>query len=446
MERFVYVFYFFFQGILFFQAFFLLVFYAYTKTKESLYFGLFLLITSVNFFMAAPKLFYAANDAALGSWWFKLVNIPLVIIGNIFFTLFLRDFFGTLINNKTLTLVIRYVLIIQYILFLPFIMLYSLGKPTDFIFNIVNFVGLSSCVWMTIIIVRKRMRYANLVAVGFACYILGSFLTSYMLIKLAEGVQHHFFIDTYPLFFIKCGIFGITACYLVAIIKKWHFQEKELSVQKLEAVLMEERMINQLANERSRIAADMHDDVGAGLSRIRYIATALREGSHLTNEDIDRILSLSDESVEKMNEIIWSLNQGNRSMEELIAHIRSQCAVMVTNANLVFKCEFPNNIPAVNTGWNEGRNIYMLTKEAVNNAVKHAQASTISLDFLFGNQQLTITITDNGKGFNVSGAGKEGNGLKNYGKRILVLNGAYQINTIDSGGTQVVFTIPLNGS
>ena len=182
MERFVYIFYYFFQGILFFQVLFLLVFYFYTKTKESLYFGLFLFFTGINFFISTPKLFYGATDAALDSWWFKLFNIPLVVMGNIFFTMFLRDFFGTLINNKTLTLIIKYALKILFFLYIPFILLYSFGQPVNFIFNVVNFVGMASCIWMTIIIVRKKMRYANLVAIGFGCYILGSILTSLMLI------------------------------------------------------------------------------------------------------------------------------------------------------------------------------------------------------------------------------------------------------------------------
>ncbi|CAN5823244.1 hypothetical protein BH10BAC2_BH10BAC2_38090 [soil metagenome] len=203
---------------------------------------------------------------------------------------------------------------------------------------------------------------------------------------------------------------------------------------------------NALEYERLRIAADMHDDVGAGLSRIRYITSALHAGNEVSNEDINRIVSLSDESVEKMNEIIWSLNQGNRTIEELIYHIRSQCASMVSNANLAFNSELPNNIPATNTGWNEGRNIYMLTKEAVNNAIKHAQATTISIEFLFSHHLLTIIVADNGKGFNIADARKEGNGLKNYEKRMAVLNGAYHIDTINSGGTRVVFTIPSNAS
>ena len=443
MERFVYLFYFYFQGIIFFQVLFLLVFYANTKTKESLYFGLFLFFTAVNFFISTPELFYNSTGAVVfSSWWFKLFNIPLVTIGNIFFTLFLRDFFGTLIRSKALTLIIRVALTIQYLLFIPFIILYLLHKPTEIIFNIVNFVGLTSCIWMTIIIIRKKMKYANLVAVGFICYIIGSFITSYMLILMMKGVQH-LFVDQYPLFFVKVGILAIMICYLVAIIKKWYFQEKELAVQKLESALMVEKMKNQLHTERSRIAADMHDDVGAGLSRIRYITAALKDGKELTTEDKDKILSLSDDSVEKMNEIIWSLNQGNQQLSELIYHIRSQCAEMVNNAGIEFTCNMPDEIPNKTMNWKQTRNIYLLAKEAVNNAIKHAAAKNIAVNFAI-NHTLQITVKDDGKGFDQTAVRKEGNGLVNYNKRVKTLEGTYNITSSPETGTIINFILPIN--
>jgi signal transduction histidine kinase len=263
-----------------------------------------------------------------------------------------------------------------------------------------------------------------------------------MLILLVQGEHHHLLINTYPLFFVKCGILGIIACYLIAIIKKWYYQAKELSVQKLEAALMTEKLHNQLISERSRIAADMHDDVGAGLSRIRYIISAITNDKSISETDINKIMDLSDESVEKMNEIIWSLNQGNRNLDEIIYHIRSQCATLVSNANLNFICELPDNIPTVILGWNEGRNMYMLAKEAVNNAVKHAEASTITLDFSF-NSPFVITITDNGKGFDPELPGKDGNGLKNYEKRTATLNGSFSIETSVGKGTKVIFRFML---
>ena len=429
---------------MFFQVLFLLAFYINTKTKESLYFALFLFFTACNFFISTPELFYnSTSEIAFNSWWFKLLNIPLVITGNIFFTLFLRDFFVALINNKTLTLIIKVALNIQYFLYILFILLYSLGKPTNLIFNVVNFVGLASCIWMTIIIVRKKMRYANLVVIGFVFYILGSLLTSFMLIMMIQGANHHLFIDKYPLFFIKFGILTVMFCYLIAVIKKWNFLEKQLSIQRLESALLEEKMINQINGERSRIAADMHDDVGAGLSRIRYITASMKDRKDINDADIDKIVSLSDESVEKMNEIIWALNQGNQQLDELIYYIRSQCSEMVSNAGLLFSFELPENVPHKMLDWKDCRNIYLLLKESVNNAIKHAGATGITIESNIADK-IQFTITDNGIGFDPTDVKSNGNGLQNYQKRVQKLNAEYKLITAPGKGTKLVFTIPFN--
>ena len=444
MERFVYLFYFFFQGILFFQVLFLLVFYANTKTKESLYFGLFLLFTGINFFISTPEMFYNTTGAIVfNSWWFKLFNIPLVTIGNIFFTLFLRDFFGTLIKNKTLSLIIKTALTIQYFLFIPFVILYLLGKPTEIIFNIVNFVGLASCLWMTIIIIRKKMKYANLVAIGFVCYIIGSFLTSYMLIQMMNGV-HHFFVDQYPLFFVKVGILAVMICYLIAIIKKWYFQEKEIALQKLESALLVEKMQNQIYSERSRIAADMHDDMGAGLSRMRYLSAAIQQKVQDENihGELDKLISSSDELVDRMNEIIWTLNSSDGTLEDTLYYIRSQCSEMLDGAGVEFQFSIPEIIPHYIISSEEKRNLYLVVKEAVHNAIKHANAALIKVDCLLSDR-VEFIVTDDGIGFDTESVLKKGNGLHNYKKRIQQLKGTYQLISSPGSGTQITFSIPL---
>jgi len=444
MERFVYLFYYFFQGILFFQVLFLLLFYASTKTRESLYFGLFLLFTGVNFFISTPELFYNATGAIVfNSWWFKLANIPLVTIGNIFFTLFLRDFFGSLIKNKTLSLIIDVALKIQYFLFIPFIILYLLGKPTEVIFNIVNFIGLSSCIWMTIIIIRKKMRYANLVAIGFICYIIGSFLTSYMLILMVNG-RHHLFINQYPLFFVKAGILAIMICYLMAIIQKWYYQEKQIAVQKLESALLAEKMLNQLNTERSRIAADMHDDMGAGLSRMRYLSAAIQQKVQDENihGELDKLISSSDELVDRMNEIIWTLNSSDGTLEDTLYYIRSQCSEMLDGAGVEFQFSIPEIIPHYIISSEEKRNLYLVVKEAVHNAIKHANAALIKVDCLLSDR-VEFIVTDDGIGFDTESVLKKGNGLHNYKKRIQQLKGTYQLISSPGSGTQITFSIPL---
>ena len=93
--------------------------------------------------------------------------------------------------------------------------------------------------------------------------------------------------------------------------------------------------------------------------------------------------------------------------------------------------------------WKESRNIYLLAKEAVNNAIKHAGAKTISIECSIADQ-LVFSIADDGIGFDAESAGKNGNGLLNYKKRIEKLNGTYQLITGPGKGTTVVFTIPFH--
>jgi two-component system, NarL family, sensor kinase len=200
---------------------------------------------------------------------------------------------------------------------------------------------------------------------------------------------------------------------------------------------------NALEEERLRIAADMHDDIGAGLSRIRYITAAMKEGRNISTEEMDKILSLSDESVEKMNEIIWALNQGNQQLEELIYYTRSQCSEMANLAGMAFTFDLPENIPPITLGWKECRNIYLLVKEAVNNAVKHSGGSSIIIECSIGND-LQFFIADNGKGFNPETVNKTGNGLLNYKRRVEKLNGTYKIISGTGEGTKLSFVIPLD--
>lgn len=210
-------------------------------------------------------------------------------------------------------------------------------------------------------------------------------------------------------------------------------------LEKQQALLEKERA---LESERQRIAADMHDDVGAGLSRIRYITHSMKEGSTLSAADIDKILSLSDESVEKMNEIIWSLNQGNQSLPNLIYYIREQCAEMVLNAQIHFESVIPDQLPDQLIDWNVSRNLFLLVKEAVNNAIKHAGADIIRLEWKY-ESNLSVIIEDNGSGFDPENPNRKGNGLHHYQKRCADIHGQYRIDAQPGRGTRIQFTVAV---
>ncbi len=198
-----------------------------------------------------------------------------------------------------------------------------------------------------------------------------------------------------------------------------------------------------ISSERSRIAADMHDDMGAGLSRMRYLSAAMKKetSNEKQKEEFDKLIAGSDELVDKMNEIIWTLNSSDESLEDVLYYIRSQCSEMLDHANMEFEYSLPADIPGNIVSSEEKRNIYLLVKEAVHNAIKHSGATRVILS-VHTDDRLKISIADNGKGFNIDEKKFNGNGLSNYQKRTEILKGKAILQSGETG-TTVSFEIPL---
>lgn len=198
---------------------------------------------------------------------------------------------------------------------------------------------------------------------------------------------------------------------------------------------------NAIAGERLRIASDMHDDVGSGLSRIRYITGAIKTRQTDQNQGLAKITEITDDSIQKMKEIIWSLNESNQNLEDLVYYIRGQLSKMAEDADVKFVCQLPETIPTLFFGWKQNRNAYLLVKEVVNNALKHAHATTITLNFEISDT-FRITISDDGVGFDTSN-NFMGNGLNNYKKRIAELNARYTLSSEIGKGTTFDVQVPL---
>ncbi len=232
-----------------------------------------------------------------------------------------------------------------------------------------------------------------------------------------------------------------TITLLLALLGLGAFAYLQYKNFKTKKALLLAQQDNAIAEERLRIASDMHDDVGSGLSRIRYIVGAIANGQTEQKQGLTKVTEISDDAVQKMKEIIWSLNESNQNLEDLIYYIRGQMSEMVENANVNFVCHLPENIPAVFFGWKRNRNTYLLVKESINNAIKHADAKNITLDFIISND-LTISIIDDGKGFDTT-KNFTGNRLNNYKKRIADLNATYELKSEIDEGTTFSFQLPL---
>tara|TARA_R110002050_G_scaffold11_2_gene137 strand:- start:723 stop:2579 length:1857 start_codon:yes stop_codon:yes gene_type:complete len=235
--------------------------------------------------------------------------------------------------------------------------------------------------------------------------------------------------------------FWISVALGLVVVSLLLFAYTQFKNFKTKKTLLAAQQKNAIIEERLRIASDMHDDVGSGLSRIRYIIGAISSSNTEQTAGIAKTTEIIDDSIQKMKEIVWSLNESNQNLEELIYYIRGQMSEMTENAKINFKSCLPESIPTLFFGWARNRNTYLLVKETINNAIKHANATKIALDFEIG-KEFIITISDNGKGFDTNKK-YPGNGLNNYKKRILELNGRYDLKSEINKGTTVTFYVPF---
>ncbi|HWR32041.1 MAG TPA: ATP-binding protein, partial [Chitinophagaceae bacterium] len=198
-----------------------------------------------------------------------------------------------------------------------------------------------------------------------------------------------------------------------------------------------------IEKERTRIATDMHDDLGAGLSRIKFLSETIgikKQKQQPIEEDISKIREYSHEMIDKMGEIVWALNEKNDSLSDLLSYTRSYAVEYLSLNGIECKVVAPDNFPSIFVSGEFRRNVYLAMKEALHNIVKHAQANHVNITIAI-NHQLTITVQDDGIGFDITNIRPFSNGLMNMEKRMKNIGGIFQAKNIK--GTIIQLTAPL---
>ncbi|MBA2249087.1 MAG: hypothetical protein H0W12_02725 [Chitinophagaceae bacterium] len=199
-----------------------------------------------------------------------------------------------------------------------------------------------------------------------------------------------------------------------------------------------------IEKERTRIATDMHDDLGAGLSKIKYLSESiqLKKGNdEAVKNEVKKIASYSDEMVEKMGEIVWALNEKNDTLADLIAFTRSYAVEYLSNQGI--QCIFcaPEILSVLFVTGETRRNIFLSVKESLHNVVKHSHANTVSINITI-DKNLQVIIHDNGIGINKNHIRPFSNGLSNIKKRMEELKGNCEFE--NKAGTSVILNVPFH--
>ncbi|MGB8192334.1 MAG: sensor histidine kinase [Chitinophagaceae bacterium] len=193
--------------------------------------------------------------------------------------------------------------------------------------------------------------------------------------------------------------------------------------------------------ERNRISADMHDELGSGVTAIRLMSEIVRtKMKENTLPEIDKISNSANDLITKMNTIIWTMSSSNDTVENLVTYIRTHALEFFESTHIDCNFNIPSTIPSIELSGEKRRNIFLAVKESLNNIVKHAKATTVTIDVLI-TDKLTISIQDDGVGVDFETIRRFGNGLKNMKSRLERINGKFTI--INKGGALTQFEMML---
>lgn len=208
-----------------------------------------------------------------------------------------------------------------------------------------------------------------------------------------------------------------------------------------QAQLIKAEKEKEAENIRMRISRDIHDEVGATLSGVALFSEIAREKMKQQQPDdaqayLDHITINSKEMVEKMSDIVWTINPDNDSFERIIAKLQSYAVNLCAGKGIRLHFDINEQARIYAPSMQVRKNIYMLIKEAVNNAVKYSGGKNISLSLYKKEDEVTIEVKDDGKGFDIN-KNYDGNGLNNMKSRASDLGAKFTIDAQEGMGTNI---------
>jgi ligand-binding sensor domain-containing protein/signal transduction histidine kinase len=206
------------------------------------------------------------------------------------------------------------------------------------------------------------------------------------------------------------------------------------------------RMEQLLAMERirTRIATDLHDDVGASLSQIAVLSDLVRRRSHNGDtgqmEPLHRIAGISRELVDSMSDIVWAISPQKDRLIDLTRRMRQFAEEMLVAPGIEFWFDVPARGEEIKLNVETRRQVFLIFKEGIHNVVRHANCTRVRVRLALEGDWLSLAIEDNGRG--VAAGGNEGHGIPSMRSRAAALGGSLELTAGPGGGTIVALRVP----
>ncbi|WP_298154312.1 sensor histidine kinase [Flavobacterium sp.] len=219
-------------------------------------------------------------------------------------------------------------------------------------------------------------------------------------------------------------------------------QEQEF---RLKTAIAQIETQNKLQEQRLSISRDLHDNIGAQLTFIISSVDNIKQGFDIQNIRLsDKLRSISEftkSTIVELRDTIWAMNNTGITFEDLKVRILNFIEkAKIAKEDIHFSFDIDERLSAITLTSIEGMNIYRTIQEAVNNAIKYANAENITIEASAEDSRIHVTVTDNGLGFDPETI-SHGNGLHNMRKRIEDVDGIFEIKTQISEGTRISISL-----
>lgn len=242
--------------------------------------------------------------------------------------------------------------------------------------------------------------------------------------------------------FLAAAGLGVLAVVALAI-RTW-------SHRRLQSRLREAEQARVLERERTRIARDIHDDIGATLTRISLLTQSAKQPNGNSGDALDKIHDSTRAITRSLDEIVWAINPRHDNLESLVYYLANFAQDFLSTAGIRCRIDAPNPTPPLPLASQVRHNLFLACREALHNVVKHSGATLVILQVALEPGLLTIRLTDNGRGFAVAAATAptadriaSGNGLRNLRQQLADVRGDCAVDSPASGGTVVTLRVPL---
>jgi signal transduction histidine kinase len=243
---------------------------------------------------------------------------------------------------------------------------------------------------------------------------------------------------------------GVLAVLLLAVLVwnkelQWKVQERSRELETEIQNRHQAELQRAAEAERARIARDLHDDLGAGLTAVSLLASAGLGEFRDTEKLAGRLRAIGDKArtlVSALDVIVWAIDPRHNSLQSFADYLRIYTSEILSSANIVCRFRIPVECNPVTLTGAARHRMFLAAKEALNNTIRHASATEVELQMGQFEDRLEIVIADNGCGFHWN-ASRRGHGLANLQERMETLHGQCQIESQPGKGTTVKFTVPL---